>query len=295
MLKVTIGSDPEWGILTEKGDLVRPDEVFTINGSSDNFGIDGCGRVAELRPMYSDTPRGHVKNIRELLQSGLDNNPNLAMYRWKAGSMADDEPIGGHVHLGHGMFCEDVGRATDRKPHLQSALTRIVSPLLLMVEDKDEAIARRVGTSYGTLKGENCVRQQDYGIEYRTLPSWLTSPEDALAVLSLCHLVAVNMDNKPFLDEVASLPEIEDEAFSDCNKAVASYYLKSIARALKTTQGFATYRSDVQPLFDMIIEGREFNTSVDMKMSWGLKVPQTVKKVVPVLADQETDEDEDEE
>ena len=295
--KVTLGCDPEWGILNEHGSIVRPDEVIS-NELNEQFGIDGSERVAELRPTYANNPRGLVKNIRALLQEGLNVNPVLANYRWKAGSMVDDEPIGGHVHLGHKALISGEGMRNNQKvSQLTTTLIRIVSPLMLMAEDKEEAIARRVGTGYGSLKGGNCMREQAYGVEYRTLPSWLTSPEDALSVLSLVHLCAVNINNERFLDTACSLPEIEDEAFTDCNKKVASYYLGGIAKALKTAEGFADYLPDMQHLFNLIIDRKEFNTNQDMKDSWGLKMPDaaTVAKAVATVKVSDDSDDEDEE
>ncbi len=272
---VTIGADPEWGVMSQDGEtLQNPGDYISVAAGTDaGFGIDGSSRVAELRPSYSSTPRGLVANIKDLLQFGITRYPGLRSCKWKAGSMAGDEPIGGHIHFGHPNLCQPGGgnfKAPDMRNKVVSALSHILAPLCLMAEDKDEAIARRVGTSYGDARVEAAQRQQSYGVEYRPLSSWLTSPHDALSVLSVGHLIVSNLDNDEFIKFSNALPEMDDESYRDCNKKIASFYLKGIAKALKMCKGFKDYLKDMEPLFDLVIEGKSFNVNQDMKVSWGL-------------------------
>ncbi len=284
MAKVTIGADPEWGLMTLDGQQRLDPRAYiaATNGDDSPFGIDGSGRVAEIRPPYSDTPEGLVANIKKVFQDGINHNVQLQNVKWKAGSMAGDEPIGGHVHFGHkALIAHDgMGAHKDMRHDVTRALARIVAPLCIMAEVKEEAIARRVGTTYGALRGENCMRQQPFGIEYRSLHSWLTCPQDALAVLSISHLVATNLDNDSFISFCRTLPEMDEESYKDCDKKVASFYLKGIAKALKMADGFKSYLPMMEPLFDMVIEGREFDCEQDMKLSWGLKMPIATQDVL---------------
>lgn len=267
MAKITIGADPEFGFLRADGTLVSPGSV--INDTlSDRFGIDGSRRVAELRPDYSSSPAGLVDTIKQILQRGYDTNQASHHLVWKAGSVAGEEPIGGHVHLGHstlaahGQVCDDLG----------VALAKVVSPVVAMAEDREEAILRRVGSNYGTIDGENCMRLQAHGIEYRTLPSWLTSPQDALSVLTLCYVVGSNFDNADFMNAAMALPEVDSEFFSDCNKRAMVFYLQDIAKVLKKANGFKEMLPAMAPMFDLIIKSKSFDVDQDMKQSWGLKL-----------------------
>lgn len=274
MAAITIGADPEFAFTTKSGTLISPGSVIKSGTTNVQFGIDGAGRVAELRPSASDTPRGLVKNIRDVLQSGLTRWPNGANYSWKAGGVAEEEPMGGHIHFGHEML-RDRSIAT----RVCSALNRTLAPIALMCEDKEEAVLRRSLSSYGHLNGGDCWRDQPWGMEYRVLSSWLTSPDDALGILSLGYLVAKNFDNKAFIDECVDLPEVDPDFFSECNKRVLSFYLQDIAKVLKKAIGWKDLLNDMKPMFSLIINGKSFDTSRDMKESWGLTMPATVGAV----------------
>ena len=97
-----------------------------------------------------------MKNIQSVIQLGIERNPETAKYKWKAGSIVGEEPVGGHIHFGHALLMQEGVRRT-----MGRVLTRTVAPLALMVEDRTEAVDRRVGTSYGSANGENCWRPQN--------------------------------------------------------------------------------------------------------------------------------------
>lgn len=269
MANITIGADPEFAFVDQNGRLKRPDSIIRSSNNDAQFGIDGAGRVAELRPRHGNTPRELVTEIKRVMQGGLEQYPAGANLRWKAGGVAEEEPMGGHIHLGHGQLCDRLVAA-----NVGDALNRIVAPLVLMAEDREEAVLRRIGSSYGQLVGENCWREQPWGIEYRVLSSWLTSPDDALSVLTATYLVGKNFDNPAFMDAALSLPEVDNDFFTDCNKKVISFYLQEIARVMKKAIGYRDLLPDMRHLFSMIIERKTFNTSRDMKEAWGLSLPQ---------------------
>ncbi len=266
MAKITIGCDPEYGFLDSRGRLVSPGSVISDHLEGDGFGIDGSSRVAELRPAAADTPQGLVKNIRELIQKGIEANPETTKYKWKAGSIVGEEPVGGHIHFGHAKLLNTTVQRT-----MGRVLTRVVAPLALMVEDRTEAVDRRVGTSYGAASGDNCYRPQPWGMEYRTLCSWLMGPREAESILALGFVVASQCDNQEWLDLALTLPEVDPEHFADCDKKIISFNLQMIARVLKKASNFKEYRSAMQYLFDTIISGKTFDHDQDMRKSWGLK------------------------
>ncbi len=268
MAKITIGADPEFAFLDRAGRLKRPDSIIRGGGTDVAFGIDGAGRVAELRPPYADSPKKLVANIKGVMQDGLNTYPLSAEMKWKAGGVAGEEPMGGHIHLGHDKLCS---RSLATK--VGDALNRIVAPLVLMAEDRDEAVLRRLGSIYGQLTGEHCWREQPWGMEYRVLSSWLTSPEDALSVLTATYLVGKNFDNQEFLDAALELPEVDNDFFIDCNKKVIAFYLQEIAKVMKKATGYRELLPDMRHLFSLIIERKTFDVNRDMKEAWGLVLP----------------------
>ncbi len=272
MAEITLGADPEFGLIDPRGRLVNPGSVIR-HTNGDRFGIDGCGRVAELRPDPAKTPKELVENIRHILQTGVNENPHTALHIWKAGSTAAEEPIGGHIHIGNNSLCDM--REAER---VAKVLTKIVTPLALMAEDRDEAIDRRVGTSYGAVDGENLWREQPWGMEFRTLCSWLMGPREAESILTLTYIVGAQFDDKEWMNLAMALPMPESEHFIDCNKKVMSIYLTNIARVLKKAPVFKEFRSGLDFLFDTICSGKSFDHQQDMKKSWGLtyEVPAAV-------------------
>ena len=273
--KITIGCDPEYGLVRD-GRLVIPSELIRncSGGGSNQFGIDGSGRVAELRPDYSDTPSGLVANIQKVLQSGVKDNPNILAVKMKAGSSVVDEPIGGHIHFGHAKLRDPIYAR-----RVAEALDKTVSILTLMVEDQDEALSRRVGTGYGQ-PGQNNYRDQSWGMEYRVLPSWLTSPEEAEAVLSLSYIVASEWNDDDIMQEACSLPAFDTLAFRECDKIGLMYWIPCIVDFIKKLPKFEEYADRIRPLFKLIKNQKVWSCDKNMIDTWNLKPAKTQRKVV---------------
>lgn len=271
--KLTIGCDPEYG-LTRDGRLVIPNEVIRIQSNSE-FGIDGSGRVAELRPPYAEDPSTLVKNIEKVLLKGVADNPGILSLKMKAGSAVIDEPIGGHIHFGHAKL-----KKVDVARRVSEALDKTVSILTLMVEDQDEALSRRVGSGYGQ-PGNSNYRDQPWGMEYRVLPSWLTSPEEAESVLSLSYVVASEFDNDEVMEEACSLPAFDTLAFRECDKIGLMYWIPSIVNFVKKLPKFDEYADRIRPLFKLIKNQRVWSCDKNMIDTWNLKPAKTQRKEVP--------------
>ena len=259
---LTIGCDPEYGIINN-GRLVMPNDVLI--SPPQEFGIDGSGRVAELRPPHSDNPRGLTVNIGRVIMTGVERFPQLLDYQLKAGGTAVDEPIGGHIHFGHSML-----KKADKARVLAEALDKTLAVLVLMVEDPEEALNRRMGSQYGNV-GANNYREQPWGMEYRVLPSWLTSPAECEAVLSLSYIIAHEFNNKKIIEEACSMPAFDTQAFKECDKVALMYWIPDIISFIKSLPLFEEYREAMLPLFRLIKQQKVWSCDKNMIDTWNVK------------------------
>jgi len=275
--EITIGADPEFGLI-KNGGIVSANTM--IRNSGDEFGVDGCGRVAELRPPYAHSASGLVKNIKKILQFGYDTYPDIRGLQWKAGGMACDEPIGGHIHLGHSKLTHATYRSK-----VGTALDRTLAVLCLMVEDGEEALNRRYGSSYGAIGGNASFREQNHGMEYRVLASWLTAPDEAEAILTLAYIVACEFDNEEIMEEAASLPNFDFNAFKECDKISLMYYIKPIVKFIRTLPKYKESEQAILPLFKLIRDQKTWACDKNMIDTWGLAKKEEPKKTVRKVAE----------
>ncbi len=273
--KITIGCDPEYGLVKD-GRLIMPNEAVhdTVGGT---FGIDGSGRVAELRPPYASSPAILTKNIKKVLQDGIEVNPGVLTFKMKAGSSVVNEPIGGHIHFGNPSL-----RKPEVARRLAEALDKTVSILTLMVEDQDEALSRRVGTTYGQPFTGN-YRDQAWGMEYRVLPSWLTTPEECEAVLSLSYIVAHEFHDDDIMQEACSLPAYDSLAFRECDKIGLMYWIPHVVDFIKRLPKFDEYESAIRPLFKLIKNQKVWSCDKNMVDTWNLRPAKTQRRVAELV------------
>ena len=166
-----IGADPEFLCYTPSGRRLESSDVLEHEESDTeiaSFGSDGSGIPFELRPAPSLDPLKVVSNIRDIFIRKVEKEPKYAKYKWYAGSFHGRHPLGGHVHLGitSRVFGDD-----DYYPLLYALNQYLACPSLLL--DNKSKLKLRLSHGYCTFSNS---RTKDYGIEYRTVGSWLTSP-----------------------------------------------------------------------------------------------------------------------
>lgn len=168
-IPLTIGSDPEF--LFPSGESYIPAEKFISDpGHNLRAGLDGYPHVGELRPTYG-TPEEHIADLKDCI-SGLRNVP----IRAKAGSGAYyGRPLGGHIHF-------------NIPPQLQSvcALEAFVGYPLRRYSTR--SIIGRFGRPFD-------IEVKPWGFEYRSLPSWISSPVLAEMVITAAWCI-VNTSRK---------------------------------------------------------------------------------------------------
>ncbi len=215
------------------------------------IGCDGCSEVGELRPRYENSPEEHHENIAALI-SQIDIP---SKYELRAGTRIDGYDLGGHIHLG-------IGRCNQRYGESQTAasyMSRYAGIPLRKIEHKLDLQYRGLCEhGYGRF-GAHSDRQ--YGIEWRMPASWLVNSDIALAALSLAHVVASEYLIEP---KKITIPSIQSQT-----KTLESPTLPTrvIARIEKMNQ-YKKYSSELESLFQMLVNKEEWDTSTDIRDEW---------------------------
>ncbi|MGW9528431.1 putative amidoligase domain-containing protein [Paenibacillus terrae] len=255
--KLLIGMDPEFV-------LVRMPEGRVVPASRylGRLGVAGCdavtrrGRtlypVAELRPAPSDDPALLLTHLRRAFAAAARRIADHTLI-WQAGGMPQSGfPLGGHLHFSGIPLNGSLLRALDNY---------LALPLALL-EDKRAARRR---PNYGNL-GD--FRRQPYGgFEYRTLPSFLVSPQLAKGVIGMAFLIASQyprLQRRP-LDE-----EEVHRAFYEGNRIVLREYMEPLILDIVLLDAYPQYKAYVGPLLDSLRQGKQWDESRDLRPFWRL-------------------------
>jgi len=188
---ITIGADPEFGLIDSSGVLQRGSQIVPKNGL---FGSDGPG--VEVRPPPSRSHLAVVKSICSILENPP---PPAESYWWRGGATYQDRNrvywFGGHIHLGRP---ERIG-PDEAKPIYQRIATALDSLLALpMVRfDTPEPFKRRNGCAYGYGKAGDIRVENPDRFEYRVLSGlWMVHPTLAKIALGAAKCVTESAYNR---------------------------------------------------------------------------------------------------
>lgn len=253
---ITIGSDPEFGLTFEDGGQAKAHK-YLPNSTSDEIGCDGHSDIGELRPRHGETPREHLGHIADLMARVDKKIP--AHIKITAGSMVANDGIGGHIHFGN------LGsRFPTRKA--ARALDYYLALPVALIEVQSSAKERRTRTGYGTL---GCYRGQDWGFEYRTLPSWLMGWGVALSILSIGYAVvdAVKQRSCPIVPK--NIPDPKD--FNNCNKKALHPLLSQIKKGWRELPLYSKFRLEMAFLNHLLRWRMEWREGQDIRQFWSTK------------------------
>lgn len=185
--RITVGADPEFGLIGPDGILRRGADILPFEG---RFGSDGPS--AEVRPAPSQDHLVVVKRIADIL-----GKPPAAAepYGWVGGATYKDKHrvywFGGHIHLGR----PDQISADSAHPIYQKIATVLDSLLALPMcrFDTPEPYRRRNGCAHHYGKAGDI--RDDYPeknrFEYRVLSGlWLVHPALARIAMGTAKAVA---------------------------------------------------------------------------------------------------------
>lgn len=191
---ITIGADPEFGLLNDAGLLCRGDALLPGTKHA-VFGADGPG--VEIRPPPTRDHLQLVRNIQEIFQ----NSPGgVDSFHWRGGATHKDRRVywfGGHIHLGRPDFLPKT-QAYPVYAKIAQVLDSVLA-LPMVAFDTPEPWRRRGGCKYAYGKAGDIradYPEQDR-FEYRVLSGlWLTHPTLAKIALGVAKCVAETAYNK---------------------------------------------------------------------------------------------------
>lgn len=190
-----VGSDPEFLLFDNNGNVIRANNVMAKPGK---LGNDGA--MAEIRPSPSISPNELVKNMKDIF-SNTKLTHNIKDYDWIASCYHKDNvrdyPVGGHIHIGNPRKVASMH--TTQRYQFFKAINKILDELLavplIKLDGAEKGSARRThcqmsmgGGGYGWY-GE--WRPSDGHFEHRTLSGlWLSHPVLATAVIGTARAIA---------------------------------------------------------------------------------------------------------
>jgi hypothetical protein len=287
---ITIGADPEFGLVDGTGMLRRGDDMLPHDGP---FGSDGPG--AEVRPQAAQDHGRLVANIAKILK----NPPNGAEdLNGIGGATYEDDHreywFGGHIHLGRPSDLEE-DYADYCYKGIALALDHLVA-LPFVRLDTPNPTCRRNGCKYGYGKAgtfdnggsEASIRTKGNRFEYRVLSGlWLTHPDLAKITLGVTKCVAESAYARARMHDydpewtaapasrkglakslkLSKTREITDIINRAEPSGVTTDHLKEWERRVRELDFYGDYEDEVEALITLARHGPgEF--LLDLKQTW---------------------------
>jgi hypothetical protein len=208
--------------------------------------------LLELRPDYSANPLEVYHSIEAIL-TGLYEHIHYKNIGLFAGSMpVFGYWLGGHIHFGMKPNSKLI-RALDN--YLALPLMMIVKP----------STFRQRNTTYGILS--NYRLKSHGGFEYCTLSSWLVSPEITAAVLCLAKVIVQEYLrlNEDFINNYADI-----RAYYLVNAGYFKDIRNQMLQNIRSAPTYEKYRDYIEPLFQYILQSRNWDEDRNIKEQWGL-------------------------
>ena len=256
-----LGADPELIFLNEKNEMVPAVDIL-IDDPQGRYGFDSVINdqqvtfpVAEIRPDPQRTPQLLVKEIESILvdmsQFGIDQQ-----YQWFAGGMPKGLiALGGHVHFS----------GLQLTPSLLRLLDSCLALTFSLIEDNKSSELRR--HKYGALG--DFRRQEHGGFEYRTLPSWLVSPQMTRGAIALGYLIIKEQD---ILKQNIKSDYDVFEAYNIRHMARIREHINHVFDVLVTLNSYSEVEEWLLPLKDMVNDRKRWNEAEDIRQNWQLLV-----------------------
>lgn len=315
---LSIGSDPEFCVVSPVTGIEVPASNLISGGTGAAFGTDGNSSTGEIRPEPAFDPLEHAKNIGKLLQNNLVREPISTMELYGSNRRAS---IGGHLWLGNPLLSgKDIVRKTayaiklhpkefdvsdsevlsnmslsfpsviDRDiydveqkcvDNLITNLDNLLTFPVMFLENKEHARNRRNNGDYGELGDFRDDR--DFGLEYRSLPSWIGSEKLTQGVLCLAYAIAhQSLFNDLKIDPLTTMDGFRN-LFNNANKQILKPFLDKAKHDIRTKLSlYPQYKKEIEYILLSATQEKELITS-EIKLGWS--IPHTfVKEIVMLTA-----------
>ncbi|MHA0855306.1 putative amidoligase domain-containing protein [Paenibacillus sp. CMAA1364] len=258
-IKLVMGMDPEF-LLIDSSSM----EVVPASNYLEREGEVGCDAIhmegttsypiAELRPEPSSHPRGLLVELMHAVRSASLVIKDRRLL-WKAGGMpVPGMPLGGHLHFSGIILTSKMLQVLDN----------YLSLPIMLIEDESSLVRR---PRYGYLG--DFRRQSHGGFEYRTLPSFLVSPMVTKGIVCLAYIVVSHyrsLSHRPLELEVVH------KAFYEGVKQPIRESIAPLLRDIRTLEEYSDYAKYIEPLFELIVSGRTWDESRDIRPLWNVPV-----------------------
>jgi hypothetical protein len=249
-----LGADPEFILTRHRHPLIAKKYLpYHREIGTDLIRLSTGKRIpalAELRPLPATTSLKLTMRIGQLINLADAYIVDTSIH-FIAGSMPQHGlPLGGHIHFS-GITCTaEFIRCLDNY---------LALPLALL--ETNDPFSRR--PKYGFL-GD--IRMKHHGgFEYRTLPSWLESPDIALGVLELATFIAVNhtkLRQRPLQQQGVK------DAFYLANISQLMPAVKQIWDEIQQHSAIYANFHRFEPLFSILLSGYKWSKSCDFRLNW---------------------------
>ncbi|WP_010273612.1 putative amidoligase domain-containing protein [Paenibacillus senegalensis] len=252
-----LGADPEFILRSPNGKVIPASRFMDKSG---NVGCDAVvlrGRrlihpLVEIRPEPAETPGKLLDNIHSGLVQAKDLIADDAL-EWLSGGMpVKGIPLGGHIHFSGIWLHSGLVRKLDNYLTLPAAL----------LEDKGSHQRRPL---YGYLG--DCRRKLHGGFEYRTLPSWLLSPEITAGVLTLAFLLA---ENYRYLRQEPLAESRVQQAFYRGNRKELLNVVAPLWKELEELPAYSAHSKQLDALKQVLFAASAPDSSLDFRRNWKL-------------------------
>lgn len=273
---MTIGADPELCIVSPLTNrAISANSILSVGNATSpttEFGLDGNPRTLELRPHFATSPLELASNIFHILEDAKTKFPQV--FRMNLRASWEGQPIGGHIHIGY----PDIGNGLNGRDAHQQLLSQLIRELDLLLALPVSFVENK--THFKSRKNSGYGKMGDYrtdfafGIEYRTLPSWLSSRKFTESVLSTAWTIA----NKVLVDDGGASKKAINElpindmrvVFNSGASGVLRPHLLSLIKDLKTYPLYKDYQKQIDYLMECSKSGRVL-MNTEVKAGWMIK------------------------
>lgn len=253
---VVIGMDIEFLLCRADGKVVSAADYLERHGRAGYDGIRVRGKVVhpfvELRPQPSASPRQLFIHLLEAMDEAAAHIGDRKL-TWLAGGMPKQGfRLGGHIHLSGVTLTAALLRTLDNY---------VALPLSLIEADS----SRRRRPRYGLLGDYR--RQFHGGFEYRTLPSFIVSPQIAKGVIALVHTVVQHREQ---LRQTPLNRRLCQVYFYGGEKEALLGTVQSLWAELERLPAYEHNQSALERLKDSIMKMEPWDEAADVRQAWRL-------------------------
>jgi hypothetical protein len=300
---LTIGADPEAQFrkitgpdLTKDYTIISADSLITSSSSS-GWGLDGCRHTAELRTkggckdafVMVKELEGYMKDLAlKIPEDHCVTAGSNTGKKFTGGGSSGYIPTGGHIHFG---MNEEHRQQED---YYADVLDYMLMVPFMFIEDPVRAKRRRVESGdrrYGALHNAvemglysgDAIRQQSWGLEYRTPSSWLVSKAFATQVLALSHTIMYDLLLEKELPQFSKvfrgrvLRKQACEAHLNGDRSFFKSELKKIFSVLQNTELYKSgqYTKEITSFFGLALawmrDGKSWKEDQCVLQNWGVE------------------------